>query len=81
MRRNIIGITESECEPNLEGVYGGAFTGGKSKSGDGARNGGDAAIVTFDANADNHDYGNPTAGHTDTEIRPYSIYALPILAY
>ena len=36
----------------------------------------------FNANLDNGGKGlNPTAGHTDIEVRPYTIYALPLIAY
>lgn len=38
---------------------------------------------TFNANLDSNDYGNPMAGHAGdaNEIRPYTIYALPLIAY
>ena len=41
----------------------------------------DFVEALFSAKQDIGEYGNPMAGHTDNEIRPYSIYALPLIAY
>ena len=38
--------------------------------------------VAVNANLDSNGYGNPMAGHAGAnEIRPYTIYALPLISY
>lgn len=74
----------------LEGVYQ-EFTGGYKgafyKSSPGNRKiktGGwdNDLCIGFNANQDNNSYGNPMAGHANGEdIHPYTIYALPLIAY
>ena len=39
------------------------------------------SVHTFDASQDNGNYGNPSAGHTDNEVRPVSLWLLPLVAY
>ena len=37
---------------------------------------------TFDANADNNNWGNPIAGHANgDDIHPYNIAILPLISY